>query len=126
MKRHPLPPPPKERLVDKNGGMSLNWREWLTKISFWLPEINTYNPTLDVGNIVAGSGLDFTSTIDTLKGLNVLDNVYVTPPKDLDSGLMVIALQCPAANTLKLRFWNHTGGDINPGSAVYLITTTRL
>lgn len=129
MKKKAIAPPPKRGITGRDiegqstGQTDTEWWLWFQDITMKLAFTQTFNPTLDPGSVSAGGELDFTETV---KGLSVNDNVHVTPPTDLATGLMVMALQCPSADTLKLRFRNDTGGAINPGNKIYLIKATRL
>jgi hypothetical protein len=80
-------------------------------------QVSTINPA----SVSANTTSDETVTVT---GAAVGDEVHITPPATLDTGLSVSGF-VSATNTVKVRFANCTGGPINPGSADYRITVRQ-
>jgi hypothetical protein len=78
----------------------------------------TWNPP----NVPAASTVDTTLTVtdgEQLKGLRVGQPVYVTPPSDIDAGLVVSHALVATDDTLTIRLGNVTAGAINPVSGTW-------
>lgn len=73
---------------------------------------------------------DQTFTIAGLIPYTVVGNawtdmhVYVMPP-DLPAGVGIAYVNIPAKDTLKIRFFNLTGGSVTPTSGLYHITAIQ-
>ncbi|MBL7702570.1 MAG: hypothetical protein JNM14_09980 [Ferruginibacter sp.] len=71
---------------------------------------------LSVGSVPANGELDITVAV---AGLATNAAISLTPSDDLPSGIIIAWARPSAANTLKVRFRNLTGGAINPPNIDY-------
>ena len=74
--------------------------------------------TVDIGSIAAGEVEDETVTV---KGLRKSAPVHVEFP-NLNAGLVPCNEHCSAADTLKFRVYNDTGGAVDPASQEIWVT----
>lgn len=126
MKEKGIPKPPEPgnwfvRLGDYFGLSEEAWR-WVSRVFHNFPKLQTFNPTLTPTAVGANSESVQTFTVT---GLTTKDNVTVNKPTN-QSGLDVVHAWVSAANTLSIKYRNHTGGGITPTSEAYLIKATRL
>lgn len=61
----------------------------------------------------------------TVAGAATGDAVIATPPAALAAGLMVVGAFVSAADTVKLRVYNSTGGSIDEAAANWIFTIIR-
>lgn len=71
------------------------------------------------------STLAVVETSVTVTGAATGDAVIATPPAALAAGLMVVGAFVSAANTVKLRVYNSTGGSIDEAAANWVFTLIR-
>ena len=112
----PLPPFP--QTTDIQDHDVLRWFGLLTDL---LPEIHVYEETLDPSSVAATTVADQTFT---LVGLSTDMFVWVSPPS-LDAGLLISYARVSATDTLQIRFYNTTGGAIDPASGTWRIVALR-
>ena len=95
---------------------------WLSQLQLVMPNINTYEESINLANINATS---YSTQTFTVTGLTTEDVIIVNPPA-LTSGLYLISYYVSAADTLSMTFYNSTGGAINEAAATYKIMTCKL
>ncbi len=74
------------------------------------------NVVVDVPNIVANSETD---VLVTIANISAFAPVSVSPTVDIESGVSIQWARVSAANTIKIRYRNNTGSDIDPASQTY-------
>jgi trimeric autotransporter adhesin len=91
--------------------------------NFKLGNVGTINTSMirtavivDVPNIAANNELD---VLVTVANISTSAPVAVTPNGDIEAGISISWARISALNTVKIRFRNNTGADINPGSQTY-------
>ena|SRR3990172_2215780 len=95
---------------------------WLQQLQLRFPKVSTYEPAIDLANIVT---LTYSTQTFTIEGLDINDIITVNPPA-LTAGLYLLSYRVSAANTVSLTFYNSTGSDIDEVSAVYKIVSIRV
>jgi len=95
--------------------------KWLQNLYASYPKVRTSKETLNPTSIPANS--EDTQTF-TVTGLTTEDIVTVNKPTDT-AGISISQVWVSAADTLSIKFRNHTGGAIDPGSESYLISAIR-
>ena len=98
-----------------------SWWRWFTQIWSAVPKVQTFNQTITAAAVGANSESVQTFTVT---GLTTLDTVIVNKPTN-QSGLDLVHAWVSAANTLSIKYRNHTGGGITPTAETYLITAVR-
>lgn len=96
--------------------------KWLRIIRDQLPQTRSFQPSLNVASVPANSESEQTFTVT---GLVTTDLVVVNKPSNT-VGLDLVQEWVSAANTLSLKFRNHTGSPIDPGAETYRIMAFRL
>jgi hypothetical protein len=94
--------------------------QWLQQLQLKFPSVHTFGETLTPSSVSAND--DSTQTF-TVNGLNV-GPVVLNPPA-LAAGLSIAYCRVSSANTLQIRFRNHTGGALVPASGTYYIIQVR-
>lgn len=74
--------------------------------------------SIDPANVVTATAANNDIVVP---GLKIGDCVLAVPPAALPAGVFPVTLRCPAANTLRLRFANPTGGDVDPAAAPWAL-----
>jgi len=95
---------------------------WLGTVVLKIPEIRTYQESLNPTSVAATTYSEQTFTV---AGLTTEDIVVVNPPA-LTSGLYVISSRVSADDTLSLVFYNSTGSPIDEGAGTYKISTIKI
>lgn len=98
------------------------FEKWLQLLQAAFPRVRTVKATLNPASVAANS--EDTQTF-TIEGLTTNDIVEINKPSDT-AGLSLSQWWVSAADTLSVKFRNHTGGAIDPPSEDYLIKATRL
>ena len=88
---------------------------WLSLISLNVPDIRTFQNSVNLSSIGANS---YSTETVTVTGVTTNDAVIVNPPV-LTAGLYYISARVSGADTIELLFYNDTGGAIDEGSASY-------
>lgn len=78
--------------------------------------------SVDLASINAGAVVEATVTVS---GAAAGDSVVATPPAAIAAGLAVVGAYVSAANTVKLRVLNSTGGAIDEAAADWVFTLIR-
>jgi len=115
-----IAPVPRIALLTDMANWSL-WARWFEVLVNSFPKTSTYSETIDVASVAANSESIQTFTVT---GLSTTDIVTVNKQSN-DSGLDLVQAWVSAANTLSLKYRNHTSSPIDPASEDYLIMTTR-
>lgn len=97
---------------------SPEFQMWINLVNRNVRKIFMQHSTLTPSVVNANSTSDQTFTVN---GLITLAHVWIVPP-DLASGLFIGYSNCPANNTLKIRFVNITAGPLTPASGLYHVT----
>ncbi|MDH3981273.1 MAG: hypothetical protein OES84_00055 [Kiritimatiellaceae bacterium] len=95
---------------------------WVRLLYGVFPKINGYSQSIDVASVAANSESVQTFTV---AGLVTSDVVIVNKPSN-SAGLDLVQSWVSAADTLSLKYRNHTGSPIDPGSETYRIIAIRL
>jgi|WetSurMetagenome_2_1015567.scaffolds.fasta_scaffold557499_2 hypothetical protein len=95
---------------------------WLSQLQLVMPNINTYEESINLASISAGT---YSTQTFTITGLTTADVAIVNPPA-LTTGLYLISYYISASDTLSLTFYNSTGGAINETPNTYKIMTCKL
>lgn len=109
--------PPNGLGLDESGA----FLKWLRILQLSYPKTRTAKQTLDPSSVAANS--ESTQTF-TVEGLTTMDIVTVNKPSDT-AGLSISQAWVSAADTLSIKFRNHTGSPIDPASEDYLIAAIR-
>lgn len=78
--------------------------------------------SVDLASIATVSVVEATVTV---AGAVAGDSVIATPPATLTAGLMVAGAFVSAADTVKLRVYNSTGGSVDEAAANWVFTLIR-
>ncbi len=92
-------------------------REMYTRTKF---DSFTWNPP-SVGATTTVDTTLTTADADVLDGLRVGMAVHVTPPSDIDAGIVLGGAWVATDNTLTIRLGNVTAAPINPGSGTWAL-----
>jgi len=93
-------------------------------VQMWVNLVNRTVRKIFMAHAVITPAAFSTQTSDqtfTVNGLIASMHVWITPP-DLAAGVFIGYANCPADNTLKIRFVNLTGGAVTPTSGTYHTT----
>ena len=117
-----IPKPPEPGNWIKEGSITDEVWRWISRVWANYPKVQTFQQTLTPSAVNANSESVQTFTVT---GLTTNDIVAVNKPTN-QSGLDLVHSWVSAANTLSIKYRNHTGGGITPTSEAYLIMTIRL
>lgn len=95
--------------------------QYLSLIAAKYPKVQTFAVTFDPASVPANS--EDVQTV-TVGGLTTKDIVTVNKPSNT-AGLDMVHAWVSAADTLSIKFRNHTGSPINAGSEDYLVSAIR-
>ena len=95
---------------------------WLSQLQLVMPNINTYETSINLASINATS---YSTQTFTVTGLTTADIITVNPPV-LTAGLYLLSYYVSAADTLSLTFYNSTGAPINEAATTYKIMACKL
>lgn len=85
-----------------------------------VPRIATYNTTVNVPSMAAGT----TTTVShTVTGISTEDIIYINQP-DL-GGVRLVSYRVTAIDTIDLFFWNPTAGTLDPAPATFKVAAVR-
>lgn len=87
-----------------------------------LTYVNKSTVSVDLASIGTLAVVEATVTVT---GAATGDAVIATPPAALAAGLMVVGAYVSAANTVKLRVYNSTGGSVDEAAANWIFTLIR-
>lgn len=99
----------------------LLWR-WLVRLPDMIPGVQTFEVDFNPAPISASS--ESVQTI-AIAGVTTEDIIVVNKPTNT-TGLDLIHSWVEAADVVKVKFRNHTGSPISPGSEVYKVMAVRL
>lgn len=97
-------------------------KKWLQILYLSFPKTRTVKATLDPASVAANSESLQTFTIE---GLSLNDLVIVNKPSNT-ANIWIVQAYVSAADTLAIKFYNNSGGAIDPASEDYLIKATRI
>lgn len=120
----PRPPPVNNWLKLNQGSWGITdevWK-WITRVWNNYPKVQTFEQTLTPSSVNANSESVQTFTVT---GLTTMDVVSVNKPTN-QSGLDLVHCWVSSANTLSIKYRNHTGGGITPTSQAYRIVAIRI
>lgn len=100
---------------------SSEWRMFFNLIHDSISYTRVYEVSLNPTTVNANSESDQTFTVT---GIDTQDKIYINPP-DLVAGLGIMWYNVNAANTIKIRYRNFTGGNIDPAAGTYKIIAIR-
>lgn len=96
------------------------WR-WVTRVFNSYPKVQTFDSLFTPSAVSAN---DESVQTFTVTGLTVNDFVTVNKPSN-QSGLDMVQYWVSGADTLSIKYRNHTGGGITPTSESYRIVAVR-
>lgn len=118
-------PPEADRWIEKFGDQlrltTEAWR-WVSRVFAFFPKVQTFDVAVTPGAVSANS--ESVQTV-TVTGLTTNDRVMVNKPTN-QSGLDLVHYWVSAADTLSIKYRNHTGGSITPTSETYRVAAIRL
>lgn len=94
---------------------------WLNRIVELLPFVQTFAVDFDPASVSANS--ESVQTI-AIAGVTTEDILVVNKPTNT-AGLDLVHAWVSAADTVSVKFRNHTGSPINPGTETYSILAVR-
>ena len=97
---------------DGSGGLA-----WGKKI------VQLLNQAVDCANLAADGGTAFVDVAVT--GAAVGSTVYVSPRGDMEDGVVVASVRVSAADNVRIKFVNATGGAVNPAAVNFDITVIQ-
>ena len=97
------------------------WR-WVLRVIDAVPNIRTYSVAFNPASVAANS--ESVQTI-AIAGVETQDIITVNKPTNT-AGLDITQAWVSAADVVSVKFRNHTGLPIDPGSETYLIQAVRL
>lgn len=105
----------------EGGGINMSLDGWLRRLVGVLPRTRSYESAINPASIAANAESVQSFTV---KGLSASDVLTVNKPSST-AGLDLVQAWA-TKDTLNLKFRNHTGSAIDPGSETYRIIATRL
>ena len=88
-----------------------------------ITQLRVFTPTLTPASVAAASVAEQTFAVS---GLTTSDKVFVEPPAETNTDIMLVSARVSAADTLALRFYNKNGTTAQtPASGTYKVVAIR-
>jgi hypothetical protein len=116
MNEKPLP-----TISQSDAASFIRLADWLNRIPELLPLVQTFAVVFDPASVPANS--ESVQTI-AVAGVTTQDILVVNKPTNT-AGLDLVHAWVEAADTVSVKFRNHTGSPINPGTETYRVLAVR-